>query len=227
MTAPARIPNFDRVARIYRWAEYLAVGPLLQRTRLHFLPQLTDRRRAHVLGDGDGRFLAALLATNSHLHALAVDTSTRMLALLRQRCFRASFTARNRLRTVHASALAVPIAKKTDLIVTHFFLDCLHQDEVDSLASNAARHCRPGTLWLLSDFGLPANKMLRPFARAYVRLLYLAFKLLTGLHVRQLPSIEGALARAGFKRTARAERLGGLLYTELWQLETRIETRIE
>ena len=41
-------PNFDRVARIYRWAEYLTLGPLLQRTRAYFLPQLADRRRALV-----------------------------------------------------------------------------------------------------------------------------------------------------------------------------------
>ena len=54
-------PNFDRVARLYRWAEYLLLGPLLARTRKHFLPQLTSATHALVLGDGDGRFLAHLL----------------------------------------------------------------------------------------------------------------------------------------------------------------------
>ena len=81
-------PNFDSIARIYRWAEYLSLGPLLVRTRNHFLPQLTPCRRALVLGDGDGRFLARLLQQNPDLHALAVDTSATMLHLLRERCLR-------------------------------------------------------------------------------------------------------------------------------------------
>ena len=54
--------NFDLIARPYRWLEYLTFGPALARCRNHFLPQLTDRRAALVLGDGDGRFLARLLA---------------------------------------------------------------------------------------------------------------------------------------------------------------------
>ena len=79
-------PNFDRVARVYRWAEYLSLGPLLQRTRTHFLPQLATSKRAFVLGDGDGRFLCKLLAQNKDLYATTVDSSAQMLALLRARC---------------------------------------------------------------------------------------------------------------------------------------------
>ena len=100
-----RDANFDRVARLYRWAEYLALGPLLERTREHFLPQLAGRRQALVLGDGDGRFLARLLRQQPGLHALAVDTSAVMLRLLRQRCLDSAPAAVSRLRTLRASAL--------------------------------------------------------------------------------------------------------------------------
>jgi ubiquinone/menaquinone biosynthesis C-methylase UbiE len=98
---PAPPPNFDRVARIYRWAEYLTLGPLLQRTRTHFLKQLPTLNRALILGDGDGRFLAQLLTTQPQLQALAVDTSATMLHLLRQRCHPHA----NRLQTLQTSAL--------------------------------------------------------------------------------------------------------------------------
>ena len=57
-------PNFDLIARPYRWLEYLTFGPTLQQTRLHYLPALLHSRNALVLGDGDGRFIAALLAAN-------------------------------------------------------------------------------------------------------------------------------------------------------------------
>jgi hypothetical protein len=206
-------PNFDRVASIYRWAEYLSLGPILERTREHFLPQLADRHRALVLGDGDGRFLARLLHQNPTLQALAVDTSAAMLHLLTQRCHFASA----RLETLQASALHIDAPPATDLIVTHFFLDCLTQPEVDRLTHHLAAQVAPGTLWLLSDFALPPNPLLRPLAALYIRGLYLAFALLTGLRISRLPDPQSALTNAGFKLLARHQRLSGLLYTELWQ----------
>jgi SAM-dependent methyltransferase len=193
--------DFDRVARVYRWAEYISLGTLLQRTREHFLPELADRRRALVLGDGDGRFLARLLQHNTALQALAVDTSAAMLSLLQHRC---TFAA-DRLQTRCGSALDEDLPKNTDLIVTHFFLDCLTQPEVQALTQRLGHAAQTGTLWLLSD------------AAIYVRSLYLAFALLTGLRVKHLPDPQRALAAEGFEQLARHQRLGGLLYTELWR----------
>jgi SAM-dependent methyltransferase len=207
-----RPPNFDPVARVYRWAEYLTLGPLLQRTRTHFLERVHDRRQALVLGDGDGRFLAQLLAGNASLHAVAVDTSSAMLALLRRRCSPSA----GRLETRHGSALDVTFPT-ADLIVTHFFLDCLRQSEVDDLAIRLAATVPPGTLWLLSDFGQPHPRALRPIATLYVRGLYLAFRMLTGLRVTRLPDPQSALAGAGFTLLSRHDKLFGLIYTELWQ----------
>jgi len=207
-------PNFDRVARIYRFAEYLSLGNLLQRTRTHFLHNLPSRHQAFVLGDGDGRFLARLLSRRPHLSALAVDTSGTMLQLLRHRCQ----PYIQRVRTLQASALTVTPPPNTDLIVTHFFLDCLTQAELTTLTQNLAALTAPGTLWLLSDFALPANPILRPFAALYIRSLYFAFRILTGLRVTHLPDPQSALNAAGFTRTARHEFLFGLIYTEIWQL---------
>jgi SAM-dependent methyltransferase len=216
MTPPQ--PNFDRIARIYRWAEYASLGPLLVRTRNHFLPQLTHCLRALVLGDGDGRFTANLLHTAVGVHILAVDTSDSMLRLLRQRCKRsANRLPLDRLRTLQASALEVTASHDTDLIATHFFLDCLTQPEVNTLAHNLAAHTRSGTLWLLSDFGEPRPRALRPLAALYIRALYFAFRVLTGLRTTHLPNTQAALAAEGFERIGRHERLFGLIYTELWR----------
>jgi ubiquinone/menaquinone biosynthesis C-methylase UbiE len=210
-------PNFDRVARLYRWAEYLSLGLLLVRTRNHFLPQLTHCRHALVLGDGDGRFLARLLQRNPDLHVLAVDTSAKMLHLLRERCFSSVPGCVRNLRCMQVSALEIAPSRDTDLIVTHFFLDCLPQFEVDALVARIAAHIQPGTLWLLSDFAVPAAPILRPIAVLYIRALYLAFRLLTGLRTTRLPDPKAALTRVGFQLIARHEHLFGLLYTELWQ----------
>jgi SAM-dependent methyltransferase len=205
-------PNFDRVAYIYRWAEYLAFGKLLERTREYYLPEVMDRRQALLFGDGDGRFLAKLLRENTGVSALAVDLSSGMLRLLRDRC---AFAA-GRLQTQQADALNAEVPANTDLVVTHFFLDCLSQAEVDELAKRIGSTIESGALWLVSDFAVPQTGLMRLPARLYIRGLYFAFRVLTGLRVTRLPDYDTALTRAGFKRMERKESLSGMLYTELW-----------
>ena len=214
-----RRADFDRVARLYRWAEYLLLGPLLTRTRLHFLHEIEQTRHALVLGDGDGRFLAQLLRRAPSMHALAVDTSATMLGLLRNRCAFAG----SRLTTFKGSATALPIAgelRGVDLIATHFFLDCLSQAQVDHLTCRLANEVAPGCLWVISEFGIPQQQPWRALGQGYVRLLYLAFGILTRLPVQVLPNIDSALHRAGFHRIHHAERLKGLLYSQIWQLRS-------
>jgi len=214
--------NFDRVARPYRWMEYLTFGPALWRCRTHFLSQLSEHhnaRTALVLGDGDGRFTAALLGANPHLHVDAADSSAAMLRLLSQRAAAAAPDAFTRLRTHHADALAfagsLPPSTQYDLVVTHFFLDCFTQVEVTALAQAMASHLRPGALWLLSDFRIPSGPM-RWAARILVRSLYLAFRTLTGLRTTQLPDHASTLRAAGFTQSAQHLSFFRILTTELW-----------
>ncbi len=208
--------DFDRIARAYRWLEYLSLGPTLQRTRTHFLPRLSDRRRALILGDGDGRFTAALLRANPMVRVDAVDTSATMLRLLQSRCEDVTFTTSMRLHTHHHSALEHAPSRKTDLVVTHFFLDCLTQPQLETLIGNLAPRLAPNALWVVSDFRIPSGPLRLP-ARLYVRGLYLAFRILTGLRTTALPDHEAAFQRAGFTRTHRQLLLFGLLTTEIWQ----------
>jgi SAM-dependent methyltransferase len=210
MSAPTP-PNFDAIARPYRWMEYLTFGGSLQRCRTHFLPQLTESRRALVFGDGDGRFLAALLAANPALHADAVDSSPAMLRLLEQRAH-----APTRLRTHLAGALDFTPDRTCDLVATHFFLDCLTTGEIAVLCECITPHLAPNARWVISDFRIPSGPMRWP-ARILVRLLYLAFRIFTGLPVTHLPDHSAALDAAGFVRVAQHHSLAGVLTAELWE----------
>ena len=77
--------NCDSIARVYRWIEYAAFGPLLQRTRLHWLEQLGGARRVLLLGDGDGRFLSRFASRYPSAEVHYIDSSARMLDLARKR----------------------------------------------------------------------------------------------------------------------------------------------
>jgi SAM-dependent methyltransferase len=215
-------PNFDLIARPYRYLEYLTLGRQLERCRLHYLPNLLQQKSALILGDGDGRFLAQLLAQNPHLQADAVDTSAAMLQLLRRNCEAAAPNALNRLETHQTSALTFPPpgipAKTYDLVVTHFFLDCLTQSDLEALIARIVPRLTPGALWLISDFRIPSGFMRLP-ARLLVRALYLAFRILTNLRTTRLPDHATPLTQAGLTRISHHHRLSGLLTTELWQLK--------
>ncbi len=224
---PARFaaPNFDPLARLYRWMEYLSFGRTLERCRFHFLDELLDRQQALILGDGDGRFTARLLARSTRLRAHAIDGSRAMLAAL---CRRA--------RTLQASdRLTVELADlrcwtgdslcnrspqpggQPDLIVTHFFLDCLTTSEVDRLARCLHGLASDNTLWVVSEFAIPARGWMHPLATVLISALYRAFRLLTGLGPQRLPDYAAALEGSGWRRTQRREQLRGLLVSELWR----------
>jgi SAM-dependent methyltransferase len=212
-TSPS--PNFDRLARPYRWLEYLSFGPLLQRTRTHFFSQLASCRNALVLGDGDGRFTAALLRANQQIGVHAVDLSPAMLRTLT----RAAAPHQRRLTTESADLRdwTPSPSEPLDLIATHFFLDCLTTPEVTTLATRLAAVTAPDAVWIVSDFATPPTLYGRLLATPLVALLYRAFRLLTGLGPQTLPDHAAALAAAGWTLESQHTRLGGLLLSQLWR----------
>lgn len=217
--APA--PRFDRIARLYRILEYLSFGPLLERCRFHHLPAFRNARRALVLGDGDGRSLARLLTVAPKLHADAVDISPAMLHLLRHRV--AGLGALSRLTTTCADVRSLePPSTGYDLVASHFFLDCLTDGEVDRLIARLRPQLAANAQWLVSEFQVPSGSRLRAgLARAVISFLYAAFRVLTGLRVRRIPTWRASLARQGFACVASRSWLGGLLVSERWKTVER------
>lgn len=219
-TAPA--PNFDRLAHAYRWMEWLTFGPYLHRARCTFLPELIQARRALVLGDGDGRFTADLLDLNPSIRIDAVDSSP---AMLRELLHRAGPNAtRVRAHTADARTWLASLPASTqpyDLVITHFFLDCLTNKEIRTLARIIRLNLSPGAIWVVSDFAIPPGAYGNLIARPLVSLLYTAFGLLTGLRTQQLPDYSSTIRYSGFTLAARKTNLGGLLASEIWQKRQR------
>ena len=206
-------PNFDGLARIYRWMELATFGPLLQRCRCEWIDKLSSCRNALVLGDGDGRFTKRLLDVNPLVTIEAVDASEAMLRALERR----AEPHRDRVCMLRADLRRWhPQEKRYDLVVSHFFLDCLETEDVESLAWRVRDSVADGAVWVVSEFAVPTTQFGRLVAGPMVAGLYRAFGLLTGLAVRRLPDYSGALSRAGFQLEARRKRLGGLLVSDLW-----------
>lgn len=208
--APA---DFDRVAWLYRWMELLTFGPYLSRCRSAFLADCLTRRRALILGDGDGRFTAQLLNANPAIEIDAVDASAAMLASLLRR----AGPDRERVQVFHADMRRFdPPHSNYDLIVTHFFLDCFDAEEIDEFAATLRKSVADNAIWLVSDFSIPPGWFGRIVAAPIIWALYRAFGILTGLRTRKLPDYAAALSHAGFGRKRRTAWLHNLLVGEIW-----------
>jgi SAM-dependent methyltransferase len=212
--------NFNPIARPYRWLEYLSFGPWLVRCRSAQLAHLTNAHRALLLGDGDGRFLARLMAANTTLTVDVVDSSPSMLRLLDRRIRRAGPQARQRICLHPADALEWSPSGSYDLVVSHFFLDCFFASQLERLFDRILPHLRPGAQWVISEFAIPRNAFAAYLAGGLIGLLYRAFGLLTGLPVRALPDYAAALLRRGFVLRQDRRYLAGLLCSQVWSLPT-------
>jgi ubiquinone/menaquinone biosynthesis C-methylase UbiE len=200
--------------------EYVAFGPWLWRCRCAFLLDASRCRRAVAFGDGDGRFAAQLLKENPAVEVDAVDSSGAMLKALVRRAGRNA----SRLRTHAGDARQwQPGNSRYDLIVTHFFLDCLTTAEVRALAATLRGAAAPGALWIVSEFAKPRNWFGRVVAGPIVAALYAAFGMLTGLKVRTLPDHEAALREAGFQLEKKRVWLKGLLVGEAWRMAEKTD----
>ena len=214
----AAVPRFDRLARVYCWMEWLTFGPFLGLCRGFFLKDLGGCRHALVLGDGDGRFTARLLAHDPIIRVEAVDGSPAMLSEMRSR----AGPHRGRVETHLADLRAwTPPGSDYDLVVTHFFLDCLSTDEAADLARRVHSCMAPQGVWLVSEFNEPAGWFGSIVAGPLISFLYRGFGWLTGLRVRRLPDYQQALGDAGFALMRAHSSLGGLLVSELWERRSR------
>jgi ubiquinone/menaquinone biosynthesis C-methylase UbiE len=202
--------NCDRIARWYRWLEYAAFGSALQRRREAFLPDVSKASRVLVLGDGDGRGLRALLNAAPGACIDYVDLSARMLRLARARVgsVHVTFHHANALDFVSQQAKA---RHSFDLVVTHFFLDCLQGEQMEQFLSDVDRITHRGTRWVVSEFRDEST-----WSRTLIQVLYSFFRLSTGLQTRRLVDHHPYFLRAGFQPLKSERALGGLLISELW-----------
>lgn len=204
--------NVNGFARWYRWVEYAAFSRALERRRYAFLDHLARAGRVLILGEGDGRALARLLAVAPAADIDVLELSSEMIELARGRCGNS-----NRVRFRRGNALTASWPKNHyDGIVTFFFLDCLDEDEARGVIHRVSRAMAPGALWLVSEFAIPESGWRCWHAKVLIWTMYRFFAATTGLRARALPPIEVLLKDAGLRRLQKEEERGGLLRSEVW-----------
>jgi ubiquinone/menaquinone biosynthesis C-methylase UbiE len=211
--------NFDRVAWSYRWLEYVAFGRALERSRFVFLDGLGDVRRALIIGDGDGRFTAALALRNRTVHIDSIELSGRMIRLASGRLIKQRVYNPDRIRLIEGDIRSVSLPNKDyDLVATHFVFDVFRDLDVRLIVGRVHSVVSQRCSWAVSEFDIPQHGWRRAHAASWVKTMYFFFRFAARLDTPNLPNWRAALEDHGFacihSETARA----GLIRSELWQL---------
>lgn len=208
--------SFDLLAPHYRWMEWLAAGDKLQRCRTACLDSVPGPAKVLIYGEGNGRFLAELCRRFPHVGITVVDASAKMIDLARRRLARQGLSSA-KIEFVHADALTwTPPAANYDLIVTHFFLDCFRQDQLQQLVPVIANAAKLHAHWLLADFKSAPSGLKRWRSEWILALMYLFFRWATKLPARTLTPPDPLLVAAGFTLRQHIESDWGMLHSDCW-----------
>jgi ubiquinone/menaquinone biosynthesis C-methylase UbiE len=213
--------SFDRLAPHYRWMEFVLAGEKLQRCRTAFLERVSAPEHILIWGEGNGRFLVECCRKWRNARIVCADASERMLALANERLEQRGLDASG-IEFLRADVLEWSPMKKTfDLVVTHFFLDCFREDQLQQIIDKVAFAACPTASWLLADFHTPLAGLKMWRAALILKMMYLFFRVVTRLPARKLTSPDPYLTNNDFFLRERHVTEWGLLHSDLWQREMR------
>ena len=208
--------GFDRLARVYATLETLTFGGALARARACHLSRLAGRGGAVLLGDGDGRFLKQLLTSAFSGQVISVDSSPAMIRRAERKIGSGSGVE---FCCQPVEEFVPPAGFPADAVTAHFFFDCLTDDALDRLLKDIGDWIAEDGFLVVSDFAIPASGWLRrSFAKITLWGMYRFFRGVTAIGARELPDIDGALRRRGWREIDRREWRGGFIFSAVWEL---------
>lgn len=177
--------GYDRLAPVYDRLAVIFVGKQIQQAQLKWLPYLKDRKKLLILGGGTGWMLPFIFQINPNLIIHYVDASAKMIAKAEQ-------NAKGVLiQFIKGTEADIP-DRDYDAVLTHFYLDLFSDAQLPNLIAGLKMHVCDNALWLVTDF--ETHTMLQ---RVKVGLMYLFFRMTTGLKTQALPKWFNTLTNSG------------------------------
>lgn len=209
--------NFDRIAPFYQLIETCTAGNAVQKCRTTLLRHLHGKQNILLLGEGNGRFLETLLQAEPEALITVVESSARMIALLRQRMEKRSVPM-DRVTLIQTDARDWQVPSKAfDAMVTNFFLDCFRPVELQTLIHRLAEGITHDGVWLIADFREPPQLFRRARAALILKLMYVFFRRAVKLSAKRLTSPDEHLEDAGLRLQEREIQSLGLMHSDVWR----------
>lgn len=210
------VSSFDLIARSYETMERLAFGSLLQKARIAHLGKIADAKKVLLLGEGNGRFLATLLEQNRRCRVTCIDKSRRMLDLAGNRI---QLKDRKRVLFEQNDFEKEPMPlPRSDVLVTHFFLDCFTPETLNRMLPRLSDSLSPGGTWLMADFVEPSETgIISSLQGAALRALYYFFAKTGGIEANKVSCPEKTLQALGMRGNGRISYLRGWITSSIYK----------
>jgi len=212
-----RCMSFDALAPHYRWMELVLAGEKLQRCRTAFLNRVSPPQNILIWGEGNGRFLVECRRAWKQATIVCADASGRMLASAKRRLEQRGL-ASDGVEFLRADVLQWSPPKEIfDLIVTHFFLDCLCAEQLQEIIEKLGTAARQKAAWLLADFQSADFGLQRIRTAVILKAMYLFFRFATRLPASRLIEPDPFLTQSDFILSERRVSEWGLLHSDFWE----------
>lgn len=204
--------SFDHLAAPYQILERLCFLNALQAARVAWLPRLEGLDRVLVLGEGDGRFLEALLTRGGVNHVDCIEGSPGMVKKAELRLSNLTGSGHGSVTFRIGDARRVELEHEGyDAVVTCFFLDCFQGTELKRMVARIAASLRPEGYWIVADFAPPRDFR----SRFWLRMLYGAFRAVTDIQATALDDPRPLLKAQGLEVQQTQRFARDLIYSSL------------
>lgn len=216
--------GYGVLARVYFILETISLGNRLQKARMAFLPELLNCRNLLIFGEGDGRFIQALLKANFTGQITLVEKSAGMVQLLRRRLKKQNLALQppSRIEIADVRDWEPPSGENLyDGVVTHFFWDQFREPSQQQIAQQLDSWLTKEALWLCADFLDPyqeGNRGIRARVQhGILRSWYLFFQWFGAIEAGRLHSHRALLKQLGWRCETCQSWAGNWIVSDLWR----------
>ncbi len=183
--------SYDAVSFFYDALARLVFADAQMKAQESTLHHIRPGSRVLIAGGGSGWLLEAI--GKIHLSGLSItyiDSSAKMIAHARRRD-----VAKNDVVFITSSIMDAQFEPGSfDVIITPFLFDNFTQSECDQAFTVLHHSLAAGGRWLFTDF----RKTNKIWHGLLLRSMYLFFRVLAGIHARQLPDTDGLFSMADY-----------------------------
>lgn len=202
--------QFNFVAPIYPALEHLVFGSHLDDARQAFFEDVLKANRVLLVGEGNGRFLKALVARKSAGFIKVVEKSSVMIHLAKKR---AGASRKVALEFIEADFRLCQPGKEFDCIVTHFFLDQFNPPAQLAIIEKFAGLTTEDGTWINVDF-VPARTLR---GGLLMWLQYAFFRVVSRIEAKRCFDESLAATQSGWTIAKNIPYLGGLVVAKRYR----------
>ncbi len=201
--------DFKYISFFYDPLARLVFGNNLANAKKQFIDRVKPGSVILIFGGGTGDILNDMLSEISNCTIDFIEPSSGMIRMAKKK-LHPEYT--HRVNFIHGNQICIPNNMQYDAVAVFFVLDVFKQQEalVVSIQLNAS--LKKDGIWLFADF-FPA---LNYFQKWMMRIMYLFFKVTTGISASRLPEYESIFTQNRLTLTHEKYFLNGWVRSKVY-----------